>query len=203
MADLLTFYNPIGDISGHDIVWKSTWLRAARTLITPEANGWSIEYLKIKCTAFGTIQNILAKLTDISGSAPGSTVHGSVVVNVSSVDGWPNGEWVTITFSSAITIPKNTQFAFVIEPNEQWGSFNSLRLWQDSGETPAGQAFYSSGTPPDWGNWTSTTKWPLFEVWGTLAAPGKAQNPTPADDVDDIKIVGAEMLSKLIWEAPS
>jgi len=39
--------------------------------------------------------------------------------------------------------------------------------------------------------------------WFTVAAPGKAQNPTPTDDQEDIKITGIEKLKKLQWEAPA
>ena len=37
----------------------------------------------------------------------------------------------------------------------------------------------------------------------TIAAPGKAQNPTPADDEEDIKITGINKLKKFQWEAPA
>lgn len=35
-----------------------------------------------------------------------------------------------------------------------------------------------------------------------VTPPGKAQNPTPADDQKDIKITGKDQLKKLQWEAP-
>ena len=42
-------------------------------------------------------------------------------------------------------------------------------------------------------------------VRGNLVAdpPGKAQNPTPTDDQEDIIITGIEKLKKLQWEAPA
>ena len=36
----------------------------------------------------------------------------------------------------------------------------------------------------------------------TIAAPGKAQTPTPANDAGNIKITGTKKLKKLQWEAP-
>ena len=37
----------------------------------------------------------------------------------------------------------------------------------------------------------------------TVAAPGKAQTPTPTDDQEDIKITGTDQLKILQWEAPA
>ena len=37
----------------------------------------------------------------------------------------------------------------------------------------------------------------------TVAAPGKAQTPTPTDDEEDIKITGIDELKILQWEAPA
>lgn len=42
------------------------------------------------------------------------------------------------------------------------------------------------------------------DVWDfTVAAPGKAQNPTPSDGTENIKITGGSQLRRLEWEAPS
>ncbi|KKN12423.1 hypothetical protein LCGC14_1016780 [marine sediment metagenome] len=43
----------------------------------------------------------------------------------------------------------------------------------------------------------------MFETWGTPPAPGKAQNPTPTDDQEDIKFTGKDQLKFLQWEAPA
>lgn len=39
--------------------------------------------------------------------------------------------------------------------------------------------------------------------WFAVAAPGKAQNPTPTDDEEDIEITGIDQLKNLQWEAPA
>lgn len=44
----------------------------------------------------------------------------------------------------------------------------------------------------------------LVEIWGTVVLPpGKAQNPTPTDDQEDIKLTGIDQLKNLQWEAPA
>ncbi len=40
-------------------------------------------------------------------------------------------------------------------------------------------------------------------IRATVVAPGKAQNPTPTDDQEDIKITGIDQLKLLQWEAPA
>ncbi len=40
-------------------------------------------------------------------------------------------------------------------------------------------------------------------IRATVAAPGKAQNPTPTDDQEDIKFTGKDQLKFLQWEAPA
>lgn len=39
-------------------------------------------------------------------------------------------------------------------------------------------------------------------IRATVSSPGKAQNPTPTDDQEGIKITGIDQLKKLQWEAP-
>ena len=50
--------------------------------------------------------------------------------------------------------------------------------------------------------WGGTVETVTVSIRATSAAPGKAKNPTPTDDQEDIKITGKDQLKKLQWEAP-
>ena len=48
-----------------------------------------------------------------------------------------------------------------------------------------------------------TVETATVSIRATIAAPGKAQNPTPTDDQENIKITGIDQLKVLQWEAPA
>ncbi len=69
---------------------------------------------------------------------------------------------------------------------------------------------FEAGTTYQWyvrtRDWTTPYSWSQTSTRSfttTYAAPGKAQNPTPTDDQEDIIITGIDQLKKLQWEAPA
>lgn len=52
-------------------------------------------------------------------------------------------------------------------------------------------------------SWGGTPETVTVSIRATVSPPGKAQNPTPTDDQENIKITGKDQLKKLQWEAPA
>jgi len=111
-------------------------------------------------------------------------------------------EWYSIDFD--ISLSTKTWYAVAIRSTTAWDPMHYI-FWM--GQTfPPDQE--NTGGEPEYFNlvWQSTggDVSAQIKIYGDSAEPpGKAQNPTPADDQEGIIITGTDKLKKLQWEAPA
>ena len=151
----------------------------------------------------GTLGNITIAIYDVDGAGkPTGPSLGTVTIastNWSGISGIQNPmEDASVEFSDC-TLQPSTPYALVISATD--GDLNNYIAWySNTGGYSDGEAFVSADGGSNWAPITGEDFG--FQIFGDPAAPGKAQNPTPTDDQEDIIITGKDQLKKLQWEAP-
>lgn len=114
----------------------------------------------------------------------------------------PSLTWVICTFAASYALDDATQYAIVWRAPSGDGSNSYTPFGYGSSGYAGGGSGTSTNSGSSWGA-VSTTNDANFRVYGELTPPGKAQNPTPTDDQEGIKITGIDQLKLLQWEAPA
>jgi len=201
MAEKLAYCEDY-DTQEQGITGPSTYAAGGQTFTS---TGWSIEYVKIygrRRNTVGDVGDIRCSIQGVSGGDDNPDGSALVYKDFDGMDWVVTDAWHTVTFDTPLVVSSSTKYAIVIETLDS-PSFPEMLYWEynnNPGDSFAGgeRHMRSFGT---WG--VAAAMDYLFEIWGTVTSPGKAQNPTPTDDQEDIIITGVDKLKKLQWEAPA
>lgn len=180
--------------STYGVNWKF------QTFTTTSA--YDISDVALNCWKFGSPGNITVSIRAVDGNGkPTGADLATVTVADSEISTLPSLAYYTFTFASSYALDDATKYAIVWRaPNGDASNYFAPFGYDSSGYANGGYGT-SSNSGSSWGS-PSATRDMNFKIYGDVSAPGKAQNPTPTDDQEDIKITGKDQLKKLQWEAP-
>ena len=164
-------------------------------------SAYTISSVKLLVARLGSPGNLTISIRATVAGKPTGDDLASVTVNPSSLTTNQVGAWVEFTFTVPYALSNATVYAIVARTAT--GDNDNRVYWRADISSPTysdGQSGVSTDSGSSWTMLSSVDK--MFETWGTPPAPGKAQNPTPTDDQEDIKITGKDQLKFLQWEAP-
>lgn len=200
MADIIAQHN----IGGGNLKKVYGSIQECQTFQLTGDTAQSALYIRHRTAGrVGTLGNITIAIYDVDGAGkPTGPSLGTVTIastNWSAIPGTQNPmEDASVEFSDC-TLQPSTPYALVISATDG-NSSNYIYWYSNTGGYSDGEAFVSVNGGS---NWTPITGEDFgFQIFGESIAPGKAQNPTPTDDQEDIKITGKDQLKKLQWEAP-
>lgn len=154
----------------------------------------SVKFLLFKSGTPGTI-TLIVYAADGSDFPTGASL-GSGTTDGNTLPAASPGEWREITLSSAIPLILGNKYCLTLYCA---GTEAGHRL-ENPGSYAGGLMATSSNDGPNW--ISQAPRDIMFENYGDPAPPGKAQNPTPVDTAENIRIVGRNVLGVLEWEAP-
>ena len=202
--------SPQSVVTGTVIYGNSRWGHNAISS-AKQATAATIDYIIIKAKRVGSSGNVVVEIwdtpytdfTEISGLGDGDPINIGNLIGSKTLDssGWSSSAYNshTFTFASPITLPDNG--IFIVSISHPGGGLNNCISWA----FPSGASYTQIRSTDGGSSWTKETGITgIYQTWGTEASPpGKAQNPTPTDDQEDIKITGIDQLKILQWEAPA
>lgn len=195
LKDSFTIFDGTGISVTHGVNWH------AQTFITTSA--YTVSGVALNCWKFGSPGNITVSIRAVDGNGkPTGADLASVTVSDSVISTLPSLAYYTFVFDTPYALSDATKYAIVWRAP----SGNAANYFTPFGDGAAGYAnggtFISSNSGSSWGS-EGTSSDANFRVYGDVVPPGKAQNPTPTDDQEDIKFTGKDQLKKLQWEAPA
>ena len=176
----------------------TTWI--AQTFTTTSA--YLATDVALRCWRNGAPGNITVSIraTDGAGKPTGGDLCTATRAE-SEITVLPTLSWIKFTFSSPYSLDDATKYAIVYRATGgDAGNYFQAFGYDSSGYADGGY-ISSANSGSSWGS-VSANRDMMFRVYGSLAPPGKAQNPTPTDDQENIKITGKDQLKILQWEAP-
>ena len=193
LKDSFTTFDGTGISVTHGVNWH------AQTFITTSA--YSVTGVALNCWKFGSPGNITVSIRETTAGKPSGGDKASVTVAEGVISTLPSLAYYTFVFDTAYALSDATKYAIVWRAP----SGNAGNYFTPFGDGAAGYAnggtFISSNSGSSWGS-EGTSSDANFRVYGDLTPPGKAQNPTPTDNQEDIIITGKDQLKILQWEAP-
>ena len=140
--------------------------------------------------------------TDGAGKPTGGALASGTILEANIPEGQGNAAWVEVVFPSPYSVSNTVKYAIVLSaPSSEAQKVVFAGRSTASGGYSNGQIGLSTNGGSSWIVADSPDL--LFKVYDESNAPGKAQNPTPADDEEDIKLTGISQLKKFQWEAPT
>lgn len=195
MAERKEYY-----ITGDDSLggfYGSTW--HPQTFTTTSA--YTISSVKLLVARIGSPGNLTISIRATAGGEPTGGDLCSVTIDPLSITTNESGEWKEFTFDTPYSLSNSTVYAIVARTAS--GDADNRIYWRADISSPSyagGQSGLSVDSGSSWTMLSSIDK--MFETWGS-APPGKAQNPTPSDNTEDIIVTGISRITQLSWEAPS
>jgi hypothetical protein len=193
LKELFETFDGTGFVINSTVFWR------AQTFTTTSA--YAITGVALYGWRFGSPGNITVSIRETTDGKPSGDDKASVTVSDSVISVLPTLAWYTFTFASPYALNDTTQYAIVVRAAGADGGNYYAPFGYGSAGYAAGGNVASGNSGSTWGA-VNTNNDMNFRVYGS-DAPGKAQNPTPTDDQEDIKITGKDQLKILQWEAPA
>lgn len=186
----------------------------------PSGSGFDLQSVSIKLAlGIGAPGNVVCNIYAVDGSdLPIGLTKGTVTISAASLNTYPTWGFKLFTFDPVVVLSPATQYCFVISTDAGSWDVNYIYIGTNGGDT------YGSGVLGRYdGSWSdanntypATIRSPSFIVYdeGTktvtataivdyITGPGKAWNPGPTDDQEDVAIIGRTRINTLTWNTPT
>lgn len=207
----------IGAIDGFVSMSGSTrWTSQSFTA----SSSYNIARVDLWMYSAGTPGTVTVSIRAASGDVPTGPDLASGVIDGNTITSDSGGNSYEIIFSSAYSLSSSTKYCIVVRPSA------GILYWKGASITPnytGGDNSFSFDSGSNWvphsgvvDHWFETYEDSGSVVYaeGTktvtavaivdyITGPGKAWNPGPTDDQEDIAIIGRTSINTLTWNTPT